>query len=642
MFNIKKRTLTVIFISILFVKIGSCNDTILSRQKTESLSDSDSVKILLYRDSLLSEESNRVKFFYPRSNYILYTDTLQEKNFFESNAVSYYELFQLKKRIIPVKGCISSSLNRSLVYGNTVPLTKIYYGTSLLYKNYQNRFSGDEGLWTTEYNYALFNSGESIILKKSTKKPVSPELSFLWENGVFDENILYVSFSRLLTKNLIFNVFSNYRYFKGMSFTHDGNDVYSLYSNISSDTNGISHSGYNPLVNEFSCGMNLIWGDKNTSSLVRIKYGDLVNEIPLNTISGNILSHGQLSVYPLNILYTLSHNIGERFYLDVEGEYFFEPLRWKRAVGTPASPLQISLNERDLAGAISGGIKLDKIDSIAVQVNFSQKQIELFDTLDYAFYQITPKIAWKIPFSFINNSSRIELEGGYNIYFSDSILFTTPVWLCRVKSGFAGVPINIYAEQNFLSSPYSFDSLENISPLYNPFLRSGVEIEKEFSLFSLLLGYQWCSKIDTSLQKRIWITGIPPYFQPTSSIIISPQLKRIGSTAASLSLSLADKKPYLKLQSDLSFSFSPENLDELFDIRLSLVYWSERDTITFAGKTDWGRPVIDIGITTAIHIKTFRLFYKIDNILNRKFSFIPGYYSPGLNFRWGFSWYLQK
>ena len=44
----------------------------------------------------------------------------------------------------------------------------------------------------------------------------------------------------------------------------------------------------------------------------------------------------------------------------------------------------------------------------------------------------------------------------------------------------------------------------------------------------------------------------------------------------------------------------------------------------------------------AFQFHSFRLFMRVDNVLNRKFAYVPGYFMPGLTFRWGFNWYFQR
>jgi len=80
----------------------------------------------------------------------------------------------------------------------------------------------------------------------------------------------------------------------------------------------------------------------------------------------------------------------------------------------------------------------------------------------------------------------------------------------------------------------------------------------------------------------------------------------------------------------------------VIELRLGGDYWSKREVIQFADLTDWGKPVFDLNFSTIVHVRSFRLFYKIDNLLNRKFSYVPGYFSPGITFRWGFNWIIQR
>jgi hypothetical protein len=105
---------------------------------------------------------------------------------------------------------------------------------------------------------------------------------------------------------------------------------------------------------------------------------------------------------------------------------------------------------------------------------------------------------------------------------------------------------------------------------------------------------------------------------------------------------VSDRKPFLKAEASVSFLSHPEDTREYIESRLSFDYWSPRDTITYAGINTWNREIYDVNFEIASHVRTFRFFGKIDNILNRKFAYLPGYYSPGLTFRWGIAWYLQR
>jgi len=105
---------------------------------------------------------------------------------------------------------------------------------------------------------------------------------------------------------------------------------------------------------------------------------------------------------------------------------------------------------------------------------------------------------------------------------------------------------------------------------------------------------------------------------------------------------LSDRKPVVKNATSISFITHPADTREYIESRVSLDYWSPRDTITYAGINTWNREIYDLNLEIATHVRTFRFFAKIDNLLNRRFAYVPGYYSPGLTFRWGIDWYLQK
>jgi hypothetical protein len=77
-----------------------------------------------------------------------------------------------------------------------------------------------------------------------------------------------------------------------------------------------------------------------------------------------------------------------------------------------------------------------------------------------------------------------------------------------------------------------------------------------------------------------------------------------------------------------------------FETEIGFDYWSERDPVHFAGHYGWDYPIYDLNVKVTAHIKTFRLFYKIDNLMNMRQAYIPGYFSPGVTFRWGINWFI--
>jgi hypothetical protein len=69
-------------------------------------------------------------------------------------------------------------------------------------------------------------------------------------------------------------------------------------------------------------------------------------------------------------------------------------------------------------------------------------------------------------------------------------------------------------------------------------------------------------------------------------------------------------------------------------------YWGPRDALIYAGDGSWSREIDNLSFKAAVQIKTFSLFYKADNILDRSFAYVPGYRMPGITFRWGLQWLI--
>ena len=122
--------------------------------------------------------------------------------------------------------------------------------------------------------------------------------------------------------------------------------------------------------------------------------------------------------------------------------------------------------------------------------------------------------------------------------------------------------------------------------------------------------------------------------------MLTPLFGRVLGFALSSRTLLSDKRPYVKSQTALSYQASPIFGREHITADLLFDYWSGRDTLSYAGINIWNREIFNVSLVTGVHIQGFCLFYKIDNILNRKYAYVPGYFMPGLTFRWGFQWLI--
>jgi hypothetical protein len=441
------------------------------------------------------------------------------------------------------------------------------------------------------------------------------------------------------------NVFSNYRYFDGTDLSHEGNDVYTIFSNITSDTTLLSHKGYNPLVNEYFCGANAVWTTNAVSSFFNVKYGDLTNEIALNREpQTKYIDHARITQYPLSFQTGLSTHTSSRFFLNLEGSYRSNVQRWTLSVeGENERHPQFSrFTCSDLSAGSSAGLRLFRNDSASIRFTVTQKKLRVSDSAEISSLNYRPNVSWRRPFVFASIKGETALGAGYDCYTFQSSRKEAPWWYGNVNMQLSDLHVRLYIEQDNLHILPYYDSLTTAPILHENYLRSGAEVQLNHGLLMILTGYQWCSSLDTTAVHRTWLSRTSPYHQPQSVILIAPQFGRWNGLSLTSRCMISDTRPHVKVHGSLSYCVFPNLIQEAIELRLGIDYWSRRGVIYFAGRTDWCREVVDLNFLTSVHVKSFRLFYKIDNLLNRNFSYVPGYYSPGITFRWGFNWAIQR
>jgi|GEM_PF-1133495 len=628
---------------------------------TEPDSIADSLLITQKRDSLLRMESQRREAYLPGSLQNMGAQAVTSDELFCSDATSWNDVATVRRRSVVPRMGIANGLNRLLPYGNSAPLNRIYQGTELLFGRADEPACGDDFVFATEYSHVITEADGSVHYHPMPTDLVSPEAVLFWENGVFDENILTVRFTRPFARNLMVNVFSNYRHFKGTQFSHDGNDVYTFYSKLTKDSTILSHRGYNPLVYEYSCGADAVWSGERANSFFRVKYGDYTSELPIDRITeDDSLDYARLTQYPLSLQsgFSLNRSADSRLFLNVEAQYRNNPQRWTRsAVDSSASvhTQSIGINSNDLAAAVRGGIRVIGNDSAAAQFTVKRRQTGVDDSLDIRTFQYRPEMVWIHPVALPFLDGFASVQWGYDIHTGkeDSTLVYAPVWSAKINAAFDRYRLNLFVERDNLHYQPVFDSLATNGTLHDRYIRTGIDMEGSWRAASLLVGYQWCTPIDYPGIERAWLSQAPPYEQPQSVLIIAPSMKRWKGVELSSRVMLSEKRPFVKMNGSLSLLIFPHLTNEAIDLRLNVDYWSERDQIRFAGHKissdpdtimfdDWSREILDINVVASVQIKSFRLNYKIDNLLNRNFAYIPGYRSPGITFRWGFSWFIQR
>lgn len=564
---------------------------------------------------------------------------------YRSDASSPSEMVSGNPFLVRIPFGLSSSLNRILHQGNTAPITKFKPGR-LLSSQVRTPLQGTDQLFLTSIATMELNPGY-LSLSPPSGMFSTPEVHILWENGVFDENILNVRFSRPFTRNLTAHVYSNYRYFKGQSYSHLGNDVFDRFASFQ-DSADLSLKGYTPLVNEHVTGAGFHWtGHKGHFSL-NTQYGEFNNEIPIDTPSTipDKTINARYFRYPLTVFgnATLTHS--ENIFSIVEAQVHTEPQT--RITGSTASgtlkPLRKDADMFAIDGALKTGLKLTGNDSAGLLYTTRITRQTLYNDSLRDAWQHLPSLFYTRTFDLAGFSGYVSIDGGLILSAFNDSLFVDPGLNFSAQLNSEKQIYRLFIEKDLLPlvrSPEP-DTLPEFEFTHKEYFRAGCELFYKWNMLSLSLGYQYVSRIDSQYIASAWPSGVPPYQQPRSTISIAPTFAPTENITVSASTIISDRKPFVKAFGKVTYTAHPFNTSEFIDVSLYTSYWSERDRILFAGKSNWNKPVIHPGLEIAAHIKTFRLFYKVDNLLNREFAYVPGYYSPGITFRWGFNWFIQR
>lgn len=612
-------------------------------------STSDSLNRWHLRDSLLSLERTRRAAFQPQSSD---TSTV----FFRAVPATWYDIPATKSLYCSPRTVLSGSTNRLMAYGNSLPITGYFPGTSLLSRGDDELYQTTAQLFPNEFSSITTAPCGSLHFNLLKHGIVAPETEIFWENGVFDEKVLSFRFTRPVTKNSIVSIFSNYRFFKGTRFTHDPNDVYTFFSSVTPDTSFLSHKGYNPLVNEFHSGIHLVTSGK-TPSFFTLKYGDISNQLPLDIPSANeIPVHTGFRQFPLNCIAGLTSPLSDAGYLSVEGWFSTNRLRWNRSgpLGGTTSASAYSISTQELAGAVRTGISTKASDSIDVTIRSQYRNQQVPDSIERVTSTVKPELRWTKKFVVHPEiAASATAKAGYDLtYLRPDSLKHHPLWHIDAAVSYKTIDISAFGAYDHSTLFPTADSLEKGGFYSFSSMRFGVECSRSWQQLKLSLGYQLIPDPDQTVLAQTWLNGKAPYQQAESSYRISLETVRLGGFKLQSRMFIADTRPYLRANGSVSYLILPKLTHQAIDIRLDGEYWSKRtdpesiDTndykIIFAGKDHWGNEIIDINLTTTVHIKSFILFYKIDNLLNRNNSFVPGWTSPGITFRWGFTWFIQR
>jgi hypothetical protein len=603
------------------------------------------------KDSVRMAIFNRSAILSQRENPFHYST----ESIYRSDASSTSEMLADNPFLVAIPFGLANSLNRTLYFGNTAPITKIRNGR-IIANPVRNPFQGTDQYFLSSLAEVDLESG-TLVFSAPSGQFSTPEVHVFWENGVFKENNLNVRFSRPFTKNLTAHIYSNYRFFNGQTYSHLGNDVFDFFKNFQ-DSASLSYKGYSPLVNEHLTGAGFDWFRNEHHFSLSAQYGEFNNEIPLDTFSNSTDKSPEKTInakyfrYPFSLTGSAIVPISEKLFSTIEATFSNEPMKRITASNETGGirPSRKDAKFTDVDGMVKGGLLLGNNDSVGLLYSaYVTRQTLYNDSLRDA-HQHAPSIFYSKGFELKELQGNITVDGGVVLSSFRNSLFADPHFNLNAQVGSDKSRYRIFINQDLLpliASPdtVSFsatDTLSNYEFLNKRYFRAGTELFHSWNRFNLALGYQYVSKIDSASVAQAWPLGMVPYQQPRSTFTIAPAFLQSEKLAFYAQAMISDCKPYIKAFGKITYTSHPFNTSEFIDVSLYATYWSEREYVEFAGKTNWNKPVLHPGLEIAAHIKTFRLYYKVDNFLNREFAYVPGYYNPGITFRWGLNWFIQR
>jgi hypothetical protein len=595
------------------------------------------------RDSLLLLQEQRKSLCrYPlRGNDLV---SLPTSRLFSSDMTGPSELLATSPFSVPVRFGLSSQLNRFLPYGNVAPVERIFSEGSLL-SNSPGQLTGSDDVSVAELSSVT--AGPDNVCRYSLY-PVHvavPEGSFFWENGVFDENILNARFLRPLSDRMTVNLFSSYRYFKAQRYAHDGNNVSTFFKALYTDTNLVSDNGYNPLTNEFTAGTRLRWsGMGGNEVLFGAKYADWATEMALDRPAALAadLYWARINQYRSTFDLGFMKNHFGKTTVDISGCYESNSLV-RFAPDSTGTTVRRDGADRTLSLAARAAVSPRGMDTIALLYGVRQNNRLPFAMGESRSFNHTPEVSYSLPYSAGPLLGVCTLDAGCIVFKRNASLGYSPTWSLSTGNDIFGQHLRVFTTQSAIPYAVPFDTVFFLSAAVLDLYRvNGADITLAKQNTGCIVGFQSIEGVNDLSVRNSWPEGEAPYKQPHLAILAAPYFGPWhGLTVTSRGL-FTDSKPFVKAQASVSYTGNPRNTGEYIDLRLRFDYWSRRDTLLFAGIGDWNRELYDLGLEIAVQVKTFRFFSKIDNILNRSIAYVPGYLLPGINFRWGITWFLQR
>ncbi|MDR0304224.1 MAG: hypothetical protein LBH98_05570 [Chitinispirillales bacterium] len=590
---------------------------------------------------------------------------VKRQNFIGSDYFTWEDALMSNPNFTAVRYSPSFAMNRTTFRGYLIPiednfLNRLYLPALPFYYQDLLEISEFEILPDGSINKNLFN-----------KLTATPDVFFVWEGGLFEGNLLKFRMLRNLSKKLSLLAFTSYSDLKRKDYFHGGG-MADLFTTYETDSTKISIYGYNPysLINK--SGIELNWHG-NFSANLRYSYSDIRQDLAYHSDSA------LQNKTSLSIAYNESNNflnqldalveipLGDKFLwrniAKLETVYQYENPISRTRNGNFATyrtqqnnTLQSGGTQFYFAPAIS--------DTVSIQVSANRY---ISDTCD-----ITYKVAHHIKIvaenkfisqNFDNFSAKID-GGGQFVRANHSKIERYPFASLQADLKINNFRTQFWGKHDIVPMVFSynniFSQLQDLLKIANTYFGFGANLHYQFPVASIYGGYSnlitFRNEIsslqnnDNLIVNKFWHNNAAPYENPEQVFSAGGSFGEIKGISLFSNWLFSDQMPYLKSYSGLRFHFNKDLQVRHFYVDISYNYWSKKDwrsnfyfseplTMSpFGNYTHWDRPIHDVSVKLSAEIETFRLFWKIDNFLNRTNSYVPGYIMPGLIFRWGFSW----
>lgn len=636
----KKTVFLLIFLC--FIGVFSEDATIVDTNTTSDTTEENSqLKEMLFSLFKAQENYHRERSF---DNAVMFSpNKIKRQHSFGNDLFNWTDVLQQNPNFVSVYYSPDFPMNRALFRGYLIPTESHFldrlYSPAL-----------------PQYNRDLLEVKEIEILPDGTihselfnQKTITPDVFFAWQGGLFDGNMLKFRMLRNLSKTLSMNAFVSYSDLKRNIFHHGGGMAPMYVDFYNGDSTKTSVFGYNPLSHYNKSGMELKYQDKISANL-RYSYSDIRQDLAYHTDSAL-----QNDTLKLSIAYNehnaFLHQLDGGFEIPVGEKFLWKNLGKLESVFQREHPISITKNGNPATESSEQNNTIQSAgsqfffapvpsDSISIQVSANRHIYDIINDTVTVWHNTKVIVENKfIPQNFDNFSAKI--NGGYQFIRSNGSKITgKPVY-----SGEFDLKI-----ENFTTQLWGkYDEI-----LFYRYFGFGANLHYQFPVLSIHGGYSNVFQDPDDNFTYIFSNYQPYAYNPQNVWSAGLSLGQIGPFSMFSNWFISDELPFLKSYSGIRFHFNKDNKVRHFYTDITYNYWSERGYKTgYIEKTQdgeslylgnylyWNRAIHDISLKFAAEIETFRLFWKIDNILNRTNSYVPGYIMPGLIFRWGFSWNIM-